>query len=76
VERLVRNIDLLCNNIRNESFDLWYVLRKLYGKSCKELASMTNISTAFAEEEAGSKALFIKVSASDSASNRRLPCAS
>jgi hypothetical protein len=45
-ERLVRDIILLYNSIRNESLDLWYVARKLHDKTRKEFASMANIFTA------------------------------
>jgi hypothetical protein len=55
--------------------DLWYIVRKLYGRTCKKLASMTNVSTASGEEEASPKTLLIKVSVSDSARNRRFSCA-
>jgi hypothetical protein len=56
--------------------DLWDVARKLHSKTRKELASMTNISTASGEGEAGPKTLLIKVSVSGSARNRRFSCAS
>jgi hypothetical protein len=45
-ERLVRDIILLYYSIGNESLNLWYVARKLYGKTRKELAGMAHISTA------------------------------
>jgi hypothetical protein len=54
---------------------LWYVARKLYGKTCKEFASMANISTTSREKEASPETLLIKVSAGDSPRNCRLSCA-
>jgi hypothetical protein len=50
-------------------------VRKLHGKTRKELASMTNVPTASGEEEAGPETLSLKVYAGDSARNRRLSCA-
>jgi hypothetical protein len=71
-ERLARNIATLRNSFGNITSERRYVIRKLCGNTCKELASMANISTTSREKEACPEKPSLKVVAGDSASNRGL----
>ena len=71
-ERLTRNVATLRNSAINVLIESWYVVRKLHGDTCNELAGVANISPASREEEAGPETTLFKVSSSHSASNRGL----
>jgi hypothetical protein len=49
-----------------------HTARKLYSNACNELAGMTHISTALRKEKASAEPLLLRISAGDSAGNRRL----
>jgi hypothetical protein len=67
---------MLGNSVANMVYNRWLIVRKLHGDSCKELASMADISTTSREEEARPESLLIIVFARNSACNCRLSCAS
>ena len=75
-ERQSWDVVALCNSVTDVLTTSWYIVCKLNGDAGDELVRMANISTACLEEKAGSKALLLKVPASNSSRNRRLARAS
>ena len=76
MKRLAGNVATLPHGIANMMLESRYVARQLHRDARDKLASMSDVSAASREEEAGPQALLVEVFTGDGPRNRRLPCAS